>query len=608
MRHIAIVDFGSQYTHVIARAVRDAGVLSRIYPHDVAADTLAAADVGGIILSGGPQSVSAAAPPCVDPKLCACGVPVLGICYGHQLIARLCGGTVVAGNAREYGRATMRIMGASPLLEGVPSPTVVWMSHGDSVKRLPEGFVTIGTTADCAITAMANEKRRIYGLQFHPEVDHSRDGARIVENFAVRICDMPRTWKTDTIIADVTRKIRAQVGDKNVFLLMSGGVDSNVAFALLTAALGKARVRGLMIDTGFMRAGEVEEVVRTFREAGMDTITVRDAADAFFAATAGVIAPEEKRRRVGQTFVDVKDAALAEMRLRSDEWFLGQGTIYPDIIESGGTARADTIKTHHNRVDAIKDMIAAGRVVEPLADFYKHEVRAIGRALGLPDILVDRHPFPGPGLAIRVLNTDPARHAKGAPSVAAATDCANRLFDARFANIARAVLPVKSVGVQGDGRTYAYPLAIWGETDWETVDAISVATTNACPDINRVVLLLTSAARPVFLPPRTARTLTRQRVEVLRAVDAIVTRHMRRTGLDKEILQFPVVLVPITDGSDKESIVLRPIHTRDFMTAAFYRMDAEVLAKLVDAIVATGMISHVFYDVTNKPPGTTEWE
>lgn len=609
MKHIAIVDFGSQYTHVIARTVREIGVLSRIYPHDVTAQTLADANVGGIILSGGPQSVYGAQTLTADPTILTAGMPILGVCYGHQLLAHLLGGEVTAGQTHEYGKATMTVADtSSPLFADVPSETVVWMSHGDSVVRVPEGFAVIGATLDCAVTAMADERRKIYGIQFHPEVDHSRDGATMLRNFVVGICGMPQEWQMEHIIAAVEEKIRAHVGAKNVFMLISGGVDSNVAFALLTKTLGTDRVRGLLIDTGFMRAGEVDDVVRSFRAIGMDNIIVTDASATFLAAVADVYDPEEKRARIGQTFLTVKDQVLADAQLDPTTWLLGQGTIYPDIIESGGTQNAATIKTHHNRVDAIKEMIAAGLVVEPLADFYKYEVRAIGRELELPDALVDRHPFPGPGLAIRVLNADSTQR-DSTPSAEVAREVAECLAQ-QHVDVAHAIVPIRSVGVQGDQRTYAHPLAVWGSLSWEQWDALSVAMTNACSGINRVVRLLTAERGDAVQCARPAQacTTTQARLDTLRTVDAIVTRHLHEAGIYDAISQCPVVLLPVTDGSEKESIVLRPINTRDFMTADFYRMDEAALAALVRDIMATGVVAHVFYDITNKPPGTTEWE
>lgn len=607
MKHVAVLDFGSQYTHVITRTVREMGILSRIYPHDVTMDILRTADIGGIIVSGGPQSVHDPNALTMDPAIVTSGVPVLGICYGHQLIAHLCGGTVASGAAREYGKATMAVTDAtSPLFAGVPHETVVWMSHGDSVVRLPKDFAVIGATPNCAITAMASHARNIYGIQFHPEVDHSRDGARMLENFVAHICGLPRTWNIADVVGDVEEKIRTQVGDKNVFMLISGGVDSNVAFALLSKTMGTERVRGLLIDTGFMREGEVRDVVRSFQAIGMNNIIVTDASETFLAAVADRVDPEEKRKCIGQTFLDVKDAVLAELHLNPNTWLLGQGTIYPDIIESGGAKNADTIKTHHNRVDAIKDMIAAGLVVEPLADFYKYEVREIGRALHLPDALIERHPFPGPGLAIRVLNYDV--ETKDTRAIADAQRDADVFFAQSYPHVHHVVLPVRSVGVQGDHRTYAHPLAVWGEEDWQMLDAMSVATTNICKGINRVVRLLTADKAPIFASSRTRRTLTRQRLDVLRTLDAIVTRHLRETGMINDIVQCPVVLVPITDGGDKESVVLRPINTRDFMTADFYQMDHALLTNLVCDLMATDLVAHVFYDITNKPPGTTEWE
>ena len=617
MRHVAILDFGSQYTHLIARRIRELNVLAKIYPNDIAATALPAA-VSGIILSGGPQSVYDAGALTVDPAIFTLGKPILGVCYGHQLMAQLLGGQVRAGKIREYGRADLTIVQLTPLLANVSAETTVWMSHGDSVTRLPAGFAAVARTNDCPITAMADEDKKLYGLQFHPEVDHTPEGVTILSNFVFNICRAEKNWYVEDIVAALRQKILQPIGGpgdpavlrdgagKKVFILVSGGVDSSVAFALLTKTLGEERVKGLYIDTGFMRRGESAEIAAGFRQAGLHNFTAVDASDVFYKNLEQVYEPEAKRNIIGQTFLDVKDEQIAKLNLNSDEWLLGQGTIYPDIIESSGSQNAQKIKTHHNRVDAIKRMVEQGLVVEPLIDFYKFEVRQIGRLLNLPPNLINRHPFPGPGLAIRCL----CRQHSAVADVAAIQNKADVLFAQKYPRLRQRALPLKSVGVQGDNRTYAHPLAVWGEADWEKLDALASQVTNTIKDVNRVVLLLNPPAEPsaIFKLPACDVYVSRERINLLRQIDDMVISIIRQNGIYDNIWQFPSVLIPIVDEQGRETIVLRPFNSRDVMTATFYRMDKKILSQIVQEILATGKISYVFYDVTNKPPGTTEWE
>ena len=617
MRHIAILDFGSQYTHLIARRIRELNVLAKIYPNDIAAAALPA-EVSGIILSGGPQSVYDAGALTVDPAIFTLGKPILGVCYGHQLMAQLLGGQVRAGKIREYGRADLTIVQLTPLLANVSAETTVWMSHGDSVTRLPAGFAAVARTNDCPITAMADEDKKLYGLQFHPEVDHTPEGVTILSNFVFNICRAEKNWYVEDIVAALRQKILQPIGGpgdpavlrdgagKKVFILVSGGVDSSVAFALLTKTLGEERVKGLYIDTGFMRRGESAEIAAGFRQAGLHNFTAVDASDVFYKNLEQVYEPEAKRNIIGQTFLDVKDEQIAKLNLNSDEWLLGQGTIYPDIIESSGSQNAQKIKTHHNRVDAIKRMVEQGLVVEPLIDFYKFEVRQIGRLLNLPPNLINRHPFPGPGLAIRCL----CRQHSAVADVAAIQNKADVLFAQKYPRLRQRALPLKSVGVQGDNRTYAHPLAVWGEADWEKLDALASQVTNTIKDVNRVVLLLNPPAEPsaIFKLPACDVYVSRERINLLRQIDDMVISIIRQNGIYDNIWQFPSVLIPIVDEQSREAIVLRPFNSRDVMTATFYRMDKKILSQIVQEILATGKISYVFYDVTNKPPGTTEWE
>jgi len=407
-------------------------------------------------------------------------------------------------------------------------------------------------------------------------------------------------------VAELEENIRKQVGDKKVFILVSGGVDSSVAFALLTKTLGEERVRGLYIDTGFMRADESEEIKKGFADSGMRNFTAVDASATFFHNLKNIFEPEQKRAIIGQTFLDVKDAQIKKLGLNDDDWLLGQGTIYPDIIESGGSQNAQKIKTHHNRVDAIKKMISEGKVIEPLIDFYKFEVRLVGKKLGLPDNLINRHPFPGPGLAIRCLCHQSGKN----DDVSFIQREVDELFAKKYSAFSQQVLPIKSVGVQGDNRTYAHPLVVWGENDWDALDMLSSYTTNTVKNINRVLLLLNPSTqqKPAFtLAPHDV-FLTPERIEILREIDDIVHRHIKTAGIYDDIWQFPVVLVPLVDEQGRESIGLRPFNSRDVMTVHFYRMDKKILDNLIVKILATGKISQIFYDLTNKPPGTTEWE
>jgi len=595
MKHIAILDFGSQYTHLIARRIRELGVLAKIYPTDVPVNELRK-DTHGIILSGGPQSVYEKQSPSLDAAIFNLDIPVLGLCYGHQLMAHMLGGEVKAGTIKEYGRAVLTKDGHAPITADIPDTSTVWMSHGDTVAQLPEGFSILGHTADCPIAAMGNEQKRWYGFQFHPEVRHSEHGMTMLKNFVFNICRAEQNWNIDNLVEDIITNIREKAGDKRVFLLVSGGVDSNVAFALLTRALGKDRVYGLYIDTGFMRKDESEEIKQSFKNAGFDNIHVLNASDDFLKPLENIVEPEEKRNIIGKTFLLVKDRASAELNIQTDDWLLGQGTIYPDTIETGGTTHADTIKTHHNRIDAIQKLIAEGKVIEPLADFYKDEVRHVGTLLGLPENMIKRHPFPGPGLAIRILCANSKAPREPLPTIEP------RLVP----ELSHAVLPVKSVGVQGDNRTYAHPLAVWGSTEWDALDQIASNISNSSSKINRVLVLLNPGDSPIELSPNT-RTLTSDRIALLQTADALVQEIVKNRGLYDEVWQFPVVLVPIGHTSH-ESIILRPVSSQEAMTAHFSRIPFNIVDEMRDALLTIKGIDYIFYDVTNKPPGTIEWE
>lgn len=595
---ITVLDFGGQYAHLIAKRIRHLGVYADITHPDVSLDELGRP--GGIILSGGPSSVYAENAPPFNRAILDAGIPILGLCYGMQLIAHMLGGDVRRLARREYGRAELNILGDSPLFKGLGTHEQVWMSHGDSVAGVPEGFMVIGSTGDCPAAAMENRETRIYGLQFHPEVRDTPSGNRVLENF-IGICGLSKNWSMAGYIDEKMKDIRARVGDRNVFLLVSGGVDSTVTFTLLNTALGEDRVIGIHIDNGFMRKNETAKVKAALDTLGFHNLIVVDRTDDFLRATAGITDPQAKRKAIGDEFMYVKDRELAALDLDPDQWLLGQGTLYPDIIESGGTRHADVIKTHHNRTDMIKDMVARGLVVEPLDQLYKDEVRAVGETLGLPHELVWRHPFPGPGIAVRVLCDT-----GGASSGDFASTESEVAAKASAAGYNSLIIPVRSVGVQGDCRTYAHPAAVAGALDWEALDRLSTDITNEIAGVNRVVYAV--AGGPLKPLASMAATLTRDRLDLLREADDIAMRVLRERGIYEEIFQMPVVLLPVSSDGKKECVVLRPLESSDVMTARFYRMNPDTAREIAESILALGAVEYVFYDLTHKPPGTFEWE
>lgn len=591
-RGIAVLDFGGQYAHLIARRVRESGAYSEILPPETTIEELRHA--AGIILSGGPQSVYDEESPRADPRIFSLNVPILGICYGHQWMAHALGGTVRAGSTKEYGHTPIAVVEEGTLFKNLPRRFTVWMSHGDEVARLPEGFQVTASSADCAHAAMADEKRKIFGVQFHLEVAHSEHGADILLKF-VELCDA-QPWSVGRYAPRVEEATRAEVGDRKAFMLVSGGVDSSVAFTLLNRVLGEDRVQGLLIDTGLMRKDEVANIRTAFEGLGIANLRIEDASAEFFGALEGVHDPEEKRKRIGETFLSVQRRVSETMNLTADAgWMLGQGTIYPDTIETGGTKHAAHIKTHHNRIDAVQELIRQGLVIEPLRDLYKDEVRALGEELGLPHDFVWRHPFPGPGLGVRILCADdqpmevpPAESTLPVP---------------------HAVLPIRSVGVQGDGRSYRHAVSLFSPDALTVSDAYrDLVTTipNAYPAFNRV-LQCVSHPDPLSLV-RSPLTVTRERADLLREADAIVDEEMRAADLYPVIWQFPVVLLPVGTREGGQSVVLRPVESEEAMTAKAAPLPPDVLRKMTDRIMMLPGIDAVFLDLTNKPPGTIEWE
>jgi GMP synthase (glutamine-hydrolysing) len=579
---VTVLDAGGQYCHLIARKVRDLGIYAEVAPSETPVSALRGRK--GVIISGGPASVYDPSSPTIDPGLLTSGIPVLGICYGQQLMAHVLGGDVQKGDRGEYGLAQLDITHSDTILNGIEGRQQVWMSHRDLVASVPAGFEVLARTETCAIAAMSAPARRLFAVQFHPEVAHTPCGLTILKNFLFDVCHCERDWDPAGQIQSVENQIRAAAGDRNVFFFVSGGVDSTVAYTLCLKALGPERVHGTYVDTGLMREGETDFVRQNFMAIGARSFEVADARTEFLTALAGAIDPEEKRHIIGEQFVAVQQRILESERFLDGKLILGQGTIYPDTIESGGSAKADLIKTHHNRVAGIQRLIAEGRIIEPLSSFYKDEVRAIGRQLGLRPELLERHPFPGPGLAIRCLCSDSAGSLEKT--------------DDGF------IIPIRSVGVQGDSRTYRSVLAV--ENFPETAEEVA-GLINQLDRVNRVVVAVWTSV-PLGTMRVQPTTLTEDRLNLLRRADAIVRKLTHESGFDALIWQNPVVLIPVGGANGDNSVVLRPIDSVDGMTASAVRMPAELLELMVRELRAVEGIAGVFYDLTNKPPGTIEWE
>ncbi len=610
---IAIIDFGSQYTNLIRRSFRELSVICAIHPPDVAPEELS--ECAGVVLSGGPASVYGQEAPRCDAAIFDLPVPILGICYGHQLMAQMLGGRVAPGEGGEYGRARLQVIDGGHLFTGVPRSQEVWMSRGDNVEAPPPGFQVLARTDACPVAAMANSASERYSVQFHPEVAHTTHGAEILRNFALGVCKAGVASASHDLIDDLLGGIRDEVGDRHVFLMLSGGIDSTVAFLLLAKAVGGDRVFGLHVDTGLLRAGETDFVRSTLHRVGIDNFKVVDAAEDFLAALKGVRDPEQKRRAVAQAFLDVKDREMRVLGLDPEQWLMGQGTIYPDLIASGVSDHSHTIKTHHNSLLAERIDFP---IVEPLKLLYKDEVRRIGVALGLDEEFIWREPFPGPGLSIRLLGEvtaeklelqrradvilndclgstrwrrelwhrfpvlgvvselEPPVLSEGVlgrrtPERLETVRLASRVLEQELAAYAvphdRAecvILPLRSVGIKGDARSYECPVVVsigergeWARAPYPFLEQLSSRLTNEVPSVNRVVYDLTSGT----------------------AIGA----------LDR--LAF-----------------LRLITSRDAMTADWAKLEPELLARIAARIVGETAIDCVLLDITQKPPSMMEWE
>lgn len=499
---IAVLDFGSQYTQVIARRIREAKVYSRVYRYDTPAERLRADGVRGIILSGGPSSVFARKAPLPDRGVFELGIPLLGICYGIQLQGHLLGGQVEKSKAREYGHGTLRVTRPGRLFEGVPTELRVWNSHGDKLTKLPPGFEAIAETDNAAFAAIEDRARNFYGIQFHPEVAHTEHGARILQNFLFGVCGCAADWTAARFVDAAVESIRAQVGKGRVLLGLSGGVDSSVAAALIHKAIGR-QLTCVFVDNGLLRKAEARYVESLFRRNFHVDLRVVDASDLFLRRLKSVADPERKRKIIGRTFVEVFEKSLKKVGKAE---FLGQGTLYPDVIESEaiGDNPAAVIKSHHNVGGLPKRM--KFKLLEPLRELFKDEVRAVGRELGLPDEVVWRHPFPGPGLGVRCLGgitRERLAILREADAILEEEMRSSGWYSRVWQSFC-VFLPVRTVGVMGDERTYDHVIAVrvvesedamtadWVRLPGEVLQRISSRIINEVRGVNRVVYDISS--------------------------------------------------------------------------------------------------------------------
>jgi GMP synthase (glutamine-hydrolysing) len=612
---VAILDAGAQLAKNIDRRIRGLGVQSDIFPIDTPYEEIE--QYGGLVISGGPSSVYAKNAPKADPRVFESKQPILGICYGMQLLIHELGGEV-ANKGGSYGQSEIKIDPNSPLFGGLEEVQKVLLTHGDSVVKLPPGIDAIART-DGIVAAVADEENKRYGVQFHPEVDMTENGSDMISNFLFKIAELEPNYTVEDRLGKGIKEIQETVGERQVIAFVSGGVDSTVLAAMLGRALPKEQVHAIHVDTGFMRHNESVSVAEALAAAGIE-LEVIDASENFYSARTmhngeltpplqQVTDPEVKRHIIGDMFMNVREQVITSLNLDTKNCVLAQGTLRPDLIESASSVvskNAQVIKTHHNDTQLVRDLRAAGGVIEPLRDYHKDEVRDLGEMLGLPEDLVWRQPFPGPGLAIRLLCAKE-------PFVPENHEAINEVLKSfEDSDIAAHLLPVRTVGVQGDGRSYSGLVGLSGAADWPRLFKKAQEIPSVIRDVNRVVYIFgdklveqPSDITPTFPEPNA--------VEQLRLADSLVNEVLHKFGLDKSLAQVPVVSFPVNFGNpEHRSIGIRTIITPDFYTGSpaipGTHIPYDALDEIVYRLQSVPGVARVVYDLTSKPPATTEWE
>ena len=612
MEEIAILDCGGQYTKVIDRRIRELGVKSLIFPITVKKNELK--EMKGIILSGGPNSIGQNERLTFDEGILELNIPILGICYGMQLISDYYGGIVDSNTKKEYGEYKITIKEESPIFTNLKKKEKVLMSHGDSVKEVPKGFEVIATSGK-VVAGIGNDQKKIYGFQFHPEVDLTEHGNIMLENFIRKICNCKEEYKLEDRIKESVKNIKKTVGNNNVIVLVSGGVDSAVTTALLLKALKKEQIYAIHVDTGFMRKNESTSICKNLKELGLENLIRINAKRKFLNATIeengkiigplkDTISPEDKRRIIGETFIHIVNEEIKKLGLDIEKTFIAQGTLRPDLIESGNpevSNFAHKIKTHHNDVELVRIARKKGLIIETNSDWHKDEVRKVARMLGLKEEIASREPFPGPGLAIRIICHDKKTEDQ---ILKQDSKIAKSIYEESK------IIPIKTVGVQGDARSYKNLCLI--KTDFKkisdkTISEIAKKITDQITSINRVGLIL-NEKNPILATTKNLK-LEEENINLLREIDAIV-----RKGLKKaKVNQTFAVLLPI--GITKNySVAIRAFVTNDFMTGKAGRIGKEISVKQLEWIKEKieekyhDKIEYIIYDITSKPPATTEWE